>query len=219
MLSGMARGDRTRAPVHAMSSSLPLPAREHITLQAPGAGLPPLEAWLLRRIAAPLVSRFLSRINARRLLIREGERILYLLEDCNDYRLDESVLVKRPWGIEDSSRAWSLAETAEHVIIVGEGIRNLLVQLASGHRPSGQFNVAKVKPQGGLGTDARHQLRRYIDRFNRDLDGLRFPKHPTYPHPWFGDLTARQWYQYAALHHYMHRIQAERIEFGLLNQV
>ena len=202
-----------------MSSSVPLPVQAQPTLQAPGAGLPPLESWLLSHIAAPLVSRFLSRIQARRLFIREGERLLYLLEDCNDYRLDESVLVKRPWGIEDSSRAWSLSETAEHVIIVGEGIRNVIIQLSSGHRPSGKFKIAKVKPQGGLGTDARHQLRQYIDRFSHDLDTLRFPKHPTFPHPWFGELTAQQWYQYAALHHYMHRIQGERIEFGLLNQI
>ncbi|MDA0767737.1 MAG: hypothetical protein O3A92_13045 [Verrucomicrobia bacterium] len=202
-----------------MNTSLPLPVREQPVLQAPGAGLPPFESWILTKAAAPLVSRYLARPQARRLFLREGERIIYLLEDANEYRLNESVLIKRPIGIEDSSRAWSLSETAEHVMIVGNGIRNLIIQLCSGHRPGGKFNVAKVKPRGGLGTDARKLMRQYLDRFTRDLDNLRFPKHPTYLHPWYGELNATQWYQYAALHHRMHRIQAQRIEFGLLNQL
>jgi hypothetical protein len=202
-----------------MNTTLSLPVREHPVLEAPGAGLPHLESWVISKVAVPLYTRFLSRHQARRLFIREGERILYLLEDCNEYRLDEPVLVKRPLGIEDSSRAWSLAETAEHVIVVGNGIRNLIIQLSSGHRPSGKFSIPRVKPKGGLGTNAYKLLRQHIDTFTRDLDSLRFSKRPTYPHPWFGELNANQWYQYAALHLYSHRIQAERIEFGLLNQL
>lgn len=202
-----------------MNTTLPLPVREHPALQAPGAGLPPLESWLLTKAAAPLVSRFFSRPSARRMFVREAERILYLMEDANEYRLDEPVLVKRPIGIEDNSRAWSLAEVAEHVMIVGNGIRNVIKQLSEGRRPGSRFKIAQVKPQGGLGNDAKKLLPDYIKRYNKELDDLRFPKHPTYAHPWFGELNATQWYQYAALHHYMHRIQAERIEFGLLNQI
>jgi hypothetical protein len=198
------------------TTTLPLPVREHPVLQAPGAGLPPVESWILTKAAAPLVSRFFSRHNARLMFIREAERILYLMEDANEYRLDEPVLVKRPIGIEDSSRAWSLAE---HVMIVGNGIRNVIKQLSAGRRPSAKFKIDQVKPQGGLGTQAKKLLRDYIGHYTKELDDLRFPKHPTYAHPWFGELNAIQWYQYAALHHYMHRIQAERVEFGLLNQL
>jgi hypothetical protein len=202
-----------------MNTTMPLPVREHPVLEAPGTGLPRAESWLLSKAAAPLISRFFSRTNARRMFIREGERILYLLEDANEYRLDEPVLIKRPIGIEDSSRAWSLSETAEHVMIVGNGIRNLIKHLSAGRRPSSPFKIAQVKPHGGLGNDSKKLLREYIDGFTKELDDLRFPKSPTYGHPWFGELNATQWYQYAALHHYMHRIQAERIEFGLLNQL
>lgn len=104
-------------------------------------------------------------------------------------------------------------------MIVGNGIRNLIKQLAAGHRPSGRFRITKVKPKGELGRDPRKLLGEYISSFNRDLDHLRFPKKPTFPHPWFGELNATQWYQYAALHHLSHRIQAERIEEGLLHQL
>jgi hypothetical protein len=202
-----------------MNTTITLPAEEHHALQAPGAGLPRFESWMLTKVAAPLYTHLLSRTQARRLFLREGERILYMLEDCNEYRLDEPVLVKRPLGIEDSSRAWSLAETAEHVIIMGNGIRNIILQLSEGKRPTGKLSIARVKPKGGLGTDARLHLRNYLDKFIKDLDHVRFNKQFTYPHPWFGELNANQWYQYAALHHYMHRIQAERIDFGLLNQI
>lgn len=202
-----------------MSVTLPLPVQEQPSLEAPGAGLPNYEERLLRTLGAPLITRFLSRTHARRLFLREGERILYLLEDANDYRLDEPVLITRPMGIEDNSRCWSLSETAEHVMTVGNGIRQLLIQLAVGHRPTGKFDIKQVKPCGGLGKKTRQLLPQYLSAFTRDVDPLRFKNSPTFPHPWFGEMTAAQWHQYAALHHLMHRIQAQRIEEGLLYQL
>lgn len=67
-----------------MNTILPLPTQELPVLQAPGAGLPPVESWILTKTVAPLVTRFLSRTQARRIFIREAERLIYLIEDVNE---------------------------------------------------------------------------------------------------------------------------------------
>ena len=55
----------------------------------------------------------------------------------------------------------------------------------------------------------------FLNRFVKSSQELRFPPRPTLAHPWTGEMNATQWFKFAALHHWMHRVHADRIVDGL----
>lgn len=184
-------------------------------LEAAGAGLPPVEARFFRH-GLPVLSRALTRDCARKIFLQEGQRILYLAQDLADWELEEPVLVKRPFGVEDSSRYWSMEMLLEHLIVSGMAMHKIMRQLSAGARPPQGPRVADGKPQGGRGPHIRDEFRRFLQKFADSCDELIFPPRPTVAHPWTSEMNACQWFKFSALHHWMHRVHAERIAAGIL---
>ena len=183
-------------------------------LQPAGAGLPAVEARFFRH-GLPLLSRAISRDAARKMFLREGNRILYLAQDLADWELEERVLVKRPFGIEDSSRYWSMEMLMEHLIMTGVATHKIIRQLSIGVRPQQRPTISQGKPQGGRGPRVRDEFARFLNKFAESSDDLTLPPRPTLAHPWTGEMNALQWFKFAALHNWMHRVHAERLYAGV----
>lgn len=184
-------------------------------LQPAGAGLPAVEARFFRH-GLPLLSRTLTREAARKIFLREGHRILYYAQDLADWELQEQVLVKRPFGVEDNSRYWSMEMLLEHLIVTGVATHKIMRQLCFGVRPHHRPTIQDGKPKGGRGPRLRDEFSHFLTKFVESADDLTFTPRPTLPHPWTGEMNASQWFKFAALHHWMHRVHAERIFSGIL---
>ena len=197
-----------------MNTTLTKSSGEHPRTHPIGTGLPPVEARFFRH-GLSLLAKAISRSAARTMLLREGHRILYLAQDLSDWELKERVSVKRPFGVEDNSRHWSMEMLIEHLIMTGVSTNKTLRQLAIGVRPHHRPTIASTKPKGGRGPRIREEFRRFLEKFVESADALNFPPRPTLPHPWTGEMSAPQWFKFTALHHWMHRVHAERIVEGI----
>lgn len=174
-----------------------------------------MEAKFFRH-GLPILTKTISRDSARKMFLREGHRILYLAQDLKDWELEERVLVKRPFGVEDNSRYWSLEMLMEHLIMTGVAVHKSIRQLASGRRPSHPPRIAEGKPSGGRGPRIREEFDRFMNKFVQSSDALTFPARPTLAHPWTSEMGPLQWFKFTALHHWIHRVHAERIVLGIL---
>lgn len=199
-----------------MNTTLTEATIREASLLPAGAGLPPVEARFFRH-GLPLLTRTISREAARKMFLREGHRILYLAQDLEDWGLKERVLVKRPFGVEDNSRSWSMEMLLEHLMLTGVTINKILRQLAVGVRPHRAPRVVEGKPQGNRSSRIRDEFSRFLDKFVEAADQLQFPPRPTLSHQWTGEMNASQWFKYAALHNWMHRVHAERIVAAVLD--
>lgn len=184
-------------------------------LQAPGAGLPRLEA-LLTRIGFRLGTPFLSRGRASRWFRADGDRILSIVRGLAPPRGAARVLIKRIGGLEDSSRYWSAYMTLEHLVIVNEAIAGVIEALVSGRTVGQVVSTAAVKPHPGAGASFVERFAAsadsYLERVGRIAD-LRTKL--THKHPWFGELNGTGWHRLAAIHQGIHRKQIESIVRGL----
>lgn len=70
-------------------------------------------------------------------------------------------------------------------------------------RPSGSLSVAESKDQLAAGSVAFESFRKGFEQL--DLT------EPTFPHPYFGDLTAVEWFALAGIHERRHTDQIERL--------
>lgn len=186
-------------------------------LAAPGAGLPGLQAFVLRHVLFPVFCRTTSWDKALALFLQEGERVAAAAQSLAPEALQTRVLIRAPLGIEDSSRYWSAAMVLEHLIEVGSRIATGVVELTHGQAASVKADIAEVKPQGGIDGDIvaayRAFLADYTDKVTHRA-GDRAARH-TAPHPWFGALTPQRWVCLGAIHQQIHRRQMERIIAGL----
>jgi len=181
-----------------------------------GVGLPAFEGWVLRHLGFPVVAKALGHEAARRLFMREGQRILYLAQDLREFELTERVLVRRPIGVEEGACYWSMEMLMEHLILVGVHVRDAVRQLASGVRPLQKFRLEEFYPEGKGRLRIRDEYGRFVERFAKVYETHRdLPVRPTHRHPCFGELNASQWLKFAAVHYKLHRFHAERIMEGL----
>ena len=182
-------------------------------LQAPGAGLPPLENWIFKNIAFPLGVRLLSWDKAMAQFQAEGKTILALAEPLSDEKLLQPVLIKRIPGMEDSSRNWSVAMAMKHLIIVGEMICDGIVKMSQGEKIAGKADTAAVKPDSvksrQILSDFSHFLSDYA--FKLKGKGKNLSLEEKYEHPWFGFLNAYEWACLAGIHQGLHRRQIQAI--------
>jgi len=74
------------------------------SLAPPGAGLPVVQAFVLRHIAFPAYCLTTSWDKAVAAFQAEGQKVIALVESPSAEQLQRRVLVKAPMGIEDSSR-------------------------------------------------------------------------------------------------------------------
>ena len=198
-------------------NTLPSKNTSKPSLRPPGTGLPSFEATLLKFVGTPLSSLCLNQKLAEKMFLREGERLLYLAQDIDDWLLDQRVLVKRSPGMEDCSRHWSMEMLVEHNITVGTGIRNTLRKLLASSIPKSDNKVISAKPLGGHGPQIRTALQDFLTQFMNEFEGTIFRREHHTVHPWFGKMNGVQWFRLAALNNLVHRVHAERIYEGMLH--
>jgi hypothetical protein len=182
-----------------------------ISLGAPGGGLPLLELVMSRTMLA-LVQPIFTRAAAERRFKAEAERMVAIANDLDDCTAQTPVLIKRIWGIEDSSRYWSVFMTLEHLIKVDTAIVDIIEHLVQDRRYPRPISIADAKPAPGRTRAVVEPFQKSVERYLgvvgrfRDLHTAQRCEHP-----WFGPFDAHQWHTLAALHHTIHRRQIERI--------
>lgn len=184
-------------------------------LAAPGAGIPLLELLIAKYIIFPRRFRSTSVEQALDDLRSERDKILALARKLTPEQLVERRLIPRLRGLEDSSRFWSVAMTIEHLVIVGENTRGLLLALGRGktNLPVGG-GTAAVKPSKDVDPQAIFaRFEKMTDDLVRAGQSIDFQKiaDARHPHPWFGPLSAKQWLLFIAPHEGLHRQQIEQI--------
>jgi hypothetical protein len=182
-------------------------------LVPPGAGVPRWQKLAGRCVLLPWYGR-LSWDGARDLLDREGHALARMSHGRGDTELARRVLVPPQIGLEDSSRFWSYAMVLEHLVIIGDRVLEILVELTHGRAPRGVVSTADLKPAGAAAPrEAIESFLRFLERLRRvTADPTVDPDVPLrFPHPWFGPLRARQWLAFLPMHQRIHIRQARRI--------
>jgi len=187
------------------------------TLDRPGAGIP-LPARLFNRfVLKPLVVRR-SRWEANEAQFqRLHSKFLRALETFPREKLTERVLVPPQVGLEDSSRWWSAAMTARHLVIVGQAMEHMIGELSHGRRVAVLVDTAKVKPESERNDMAA--LEEYRAFGDGVIERLRSKvgdraSAAAHWHPWFGDLRANDWLWLMGVHTAIHLKQLRRIRQG-----
>lgn len=185
------------------------------TLAPPGAGLPKPELYAARILFA--LRRWTGdrdSFNAR--FRKEREAIRGLVRSCEAESGARRVLIRRPRGLEDSSRHWSVWMTLDHLRIVNHAMAGIIGALTKGVKPDGTASTAAVKPspQADAAIVAGYEqacddLLAVVSSAGSLKTELRFA------HPWFGLLDAAGWHALAGGHMGIHRVQIERILKGL----
>ena len=184
-------------------------------LAPPGAGLPKPELYVARMLFAWL--RWTGNRDAfNRRFEKERAVIRHLTRACDAETGAQRVLIRRPPGLEDSSRYWSVWMTLDHLRIMHGSINQVVEALVKGVTLDRKASTAAVKPSP-LATNA------VVPEFEKSCDtllatvaatsNLKTLKH--FEHPWFGPLDAAAWHAMAAMHLGLHRVQIERILKGL----
>ncbi|MCC6234645.1 MAG: DinB family protein [Verrucomicrobiales bacterium] len=184
-------------------------------LAPPGAGLPLVELQIARMLFA--LRRWTHGRDAVNTdFSRERNRIGELVRACPEDARGQRVLIRRPPGLEDSSRHWSIWMTLDHLRIVHRGFIRIIGALTEGLMPEGVASTAAVKPDPRVGAAVEEAYERSCDDL---LVAVRKPgtlrTALRFAHPWFGPLDAAGWHTLSAGHMRIHRVQMERIRDGL----
>jgi uncharacterized damage-inducible protein DinB len=187
-------------------------------LQAPGAGLPWIESLLLKYWVKPrLASKATWEISSQR-FERIHQKIFDEIQGLSLEELSTPVLIERVRGLEDSSRFWSMAQTLEHIEIVGSMIYGLLPQLAKGYAPEVVADTATVKPSQKVNSqEALKNFESYRKNHFQTVtkkQGLE-ESEVKFKHPWFGPMSDREWFWLLGVHAGIHLEQIRRIKEGL----
>lgn len=189
-------------------------------LAPPGAGLPLLQRLALRYWYGPVVSRRAKRSEIQLHYERLCTKLIGLVESVPAADRGTRILVPPQAALEDSSRYWSLNGVLEHLLIVNSAIEECILSLAAGKVPQKKADIAAVKPSESKGDQLglfRDQAPGYLARINQKLaePGRDADSALVFDHPWFGPLTAHQWYWLTASHLGIHYKQARQIVRGL----
>lgn len=194
------------------------PTTTDMKLAPPGAGLPFPESWIARilfRLAScrgdkeSLIARFQN----------ERDRISTLIRELNTEDLSKRVLIKRPRGLEDSSRNWSILMTLDHLRIVHVAFSGVLKSLAHERVPKGQVSTAAVKPREDVTEAVIAEYEASCDLLMKTISQItNFKTQAKFPHPWFGPMNAHDWLALCGMHLGIHRVQIERILSGMRHE-
>lgn len=165
-------------------------------------------------MALPLVWATTGWDRAQSAFDEEGKKIVALVAPLDRESLERRVLVTGVFGIEDNSRYWSVAMALEHLIVAGDMLADLLVELTHGRDVPRVLAIKDVKPTGELdGSTLPAAFAAFLERYrakaatptgDRSAPGR-------FKHPWFGPLTAHQRQCFAPMHQRIHRRQIEAI--------
>ena len=184
---------------------------EQTKLQAPGHGLPWPEL-AVSRLGLEIYQRTVSPQAALRLLQGETRRILSLLDSVEETKGRTRVLIPRIFGIEDSSRHWSLFMTVEHLNIVILSVVGLISSLLDRREYAKEVRIQDVKPHEQAGPEQVESLRQSQIRYEKFILSLAsLSSRRRHPHPWFGPLRPHGWHCLLWVHQLIHRRQIERI--------
>jgi hypothetical protein len=184
-------------------------------LQEPGAGINPLEQSLAK-LGLELRGALVSRADADIQFAEERDKILALEQKCDRALVNEPVLVRPLFAIEDSSRFWSVWMTLDHLRIVNSGVTGIIDSLARGIVPGGTVSTADVKPSPDLKPEVVAQFKASCDAFLSTTQSITNLKTTAkFRHPWFGEMDASGWHTLVGVHLRMHRKQVELILEGL----
>lgn len=198
------------SPIHSSPSSSVSPH-----LAPPGAGLPPPELWVAR-VLFNLRRRLASRAATEAQIAAERARIEALVGRCDLRHVRRPVLIKRPRGLEDSSRQWSVYMTLEHLRIVNTGVAFTIRELLAGRVPPGVVSTAALKPSPDIDERVVSAFHASCDQLLRaGQDAPTLVTKVRHPHPWFGPLDAAGWKFLGGFHLGLHRGQIELILKGL----
>ena len=180
-------------------------------LQPPGAGLPGIElAWL--RPGFHAVCLVMPQRLALRLFLAEGAKVHSLVQTVSPAQGAVPVLIDLIVGIEDSSRCWSVFMVLDHLRIVNQGIAKIVEALTKNQAVAQEVRIQDVKPNPGSGPDVIQGFIQSVAAYEALINRLgTLGSHQRHPHPWFGPMTALDWHCLAAIHHWVHRRQLERI--------
>ena len=181
-------------------------------LQPPGAGIPWPER-MLSRIGIWFLCHRLTRDAASRWFVEEGERMLLLARPMSANDAARQVLIPRVWGIEDSSRNWSVLMTLDHLVIVNTQIASIIERLAAGETWEQKLSTADVKPPAEQNGSVIERYAACLADYPRRVAALASLRtRAKHRHPWFGPFNAHEWHCLAAGHQRIHRRQVELIE-------
>jgi len=180
-------------------------------LAPPGAGLPAPELVIARMLFAwKRATGSRERFNAH--FQRERQAISKMVQDLNEKRGAQRVLISRLRGLEDSSRYWSVWMTLDHLRIVHGSIQGVVSTLAKGKVPPGEASTATVKPSPTVTAEVVSTYEKSCDDLARTLETIPdLNTEATYAHPWFGPLSAAGWHGLSATHIAIHRKQIQAI--------
>jgi hypothetical protein len=187
-------------------------------LAPPGAGLA-WHQWLFTRwIIGPIASKKTTWEENLAKFARETQKINALIAKTPKEKLRERVLVAPRFGLEDSSRYWSVAMALEHLVIVGTAVTEFAIQLSRGKSPTMKADTAKVKPLGEISAEeAIQRFETFSSQLEKKLSAEISNKESSlkHAHPWFGPFTTKQWVWLLGVHQGIHRKQIEDILRGL----
>jgi len=188
--------------------------KEHIPkLAPPGAGIPWIARVFLQIYTRPFVAAKSNWDDSKNHFQKISEKIIKEIDGLSEQELMTKILVPRQMGLEDSSRYWSMAMTLEHLVIVGSQIGVAIESLSMGEIPSGEANTAKVKPKGELtAAVAMDEFRNFCFHRHPNLKILNKDSILRFKHPWFGPMTAKEWYWLLPVHHGIHLKQIREIK-------
>lgn len=184
-------------------------------LAAPGAGVPLPQRLIMRFIVKPFVAGRTSWEDSEATFHKVNKKILNAMEGLTDAQLNTRILVPPQTGLEDSSRYWSIKMVLEHLLIVSGQMMHLIPNLTEGIIPTEVADTAKVKPKDEI------SLSEITSRFNKlittDFERMnsliiKRSSNSKFRHPWFGAMTAKQWYWLLAMHHGLHLKQIREIK-------
>ena len=183
-------------------------------LAKPGAGLPLIEWAIAKFILIPRRFKSVTPNLALEEIDSEAHAIREMAAPLTTEQLRQRRLIPRPRGLEDSSRYWSIAMTIQHVVIVNNLIRHVVLGLSQGKIDEKEASIAAVKPPADVDpatiiTTFEQASKTFIEQLST-VELERFP-NAKYAHPWFGPLNAREWLLFAAPHMRIHKGQIAEI--------
>lgn len=183
-------------------------------LGKPGAGVPFLERMVLRWYLGPFQA---ARSNWEEVDVsfqKLAAKMLKTFEGLTPEQMETRVLVPSQKGLEDSSRYWSVAMVLEHVALVGNYMKAIVLELSNGRVPPHRVDTALVKPTGKAGAaESAKAFRAFSETVVKDIQkgvGDR-ESRSTLRHPWFGPFTAKQWHWLLVGHMLVHYKQLKEI--------
>jgi hypothetical protein len=191
-------------------------AIEEPKLAPPGAGLPFPQRFFLRYLLGPVGSKLRSPARTRSVYESTARELIEIVSATAEKKRSIKILIRPIRGLEDSSRYWSLNGVLEHLLLVSKRIEIVILALSAGVVPPGQADPAKVKPVD----PEKDHLPEFISyapdllkRIDEKIKGanMNFSTQLKFTHPWFGPLTAKQWYWFLAGHQSIHVRQARAI--------